>query len=112
MKFSAEISTIDKHALGRAVLDYSDWCLKRAMASIDKAEKTLKIIHVRYADSIKRPKEMCRLVMEKVTPQYLFLILPSLTLFTSLFRLSFRSHKNMRRGWRNTLTRTLAREPR
>lgn len=57
--------TIDKHALGKAVMDYTAYSLDKAVASIEKASATMRILHVRYADNIKNPKEICRKVFEK-----------------------------------------------
>jgi uncharacterized protein YeeX (DUF496 family) len=57
--------TIDKHALGQAVMEYTSIALDKALASVDKASKTMRILHVRYADNIKTPKDICRQVFEQ-----------------------------------------------
>ncbi len=66
MKLTADTWTIDTTALGQAVMDYTADALEKADQSIEKAKKTMKIIHVRYADNVKNPKEICRKVFENV----------------------------------------------
>ena len=66
IKLVADSWTIDRQAIGQAVLEYTADALERAAASIEKASKTMKIIHVRYADNIKNPKSICQKVIESV----------------------------------------------
>ncbi|CAE7605881.1 unnamed protein product [Symbiodinium microadriaticum] len=65
MKLLVDSWTIDKHALGQAVMEYTSIALDKAMASVEKASRTMKILHVRYADNVKDPKNICRQVFEK-----------------------------------------------
>ena len=62
--------TIDKHALGAAVMEYTSIALDKAMASVEKASSSMKILHVRYADNVKDPKSICSQVMEKVSTDW------------------------------------------
>lgn len=70
MKIVADSWTIDRQAIGQAVLDYTADALERAAASIEKASKTMKIIHVRYADNIKNPKSICQKVVESAELEF------------------------------------------
>jgi len=58
MKAAFETNTIDRHALGKAVVEYSRLALDKAFNSFKKLKS--KIIHIRYADNIKSPKDMCK----------------------------------------------------
>lgn len=58
--------TIDKHALGQAVMEYTSIALDKAIASVEKASETMNILHVRYADNVRAPKDICRQVLDKV----------------------------------------------
>jgi hypothetical protein len=64
MKLSCDSWTIDKKALGLAVMEYTYLALEKAIDSINKASKTMRIIHIRYADNIKEPKATCQQVMD------------------------------------------------
>jgi hypothetical protein len=70
--FTMEPDSIDKAKLGQAVLEYTRVCLDKAFASIKKAGPNVKILHIRYADNVKNPKEMCRSVFEKVLIIYIY----------------------------------------
>lgn len=63
MKISVDSWTIDKHALGLAVMEYSFLSLEKAIRSIEKATN-MRILHIRYADNIKDPKMVCKQVMD------------------------------------------------
>jgi hypothetical protein len=73
MKVVIDSWTIDRAALGQAVMEYTADALDRAAHSIEKASKTMKIIHVRYADNIKDPKAICKQVVESVSLFFSFL---------------------------------------
>lgn len=70
MKLVVDTWTIDRAALGQAVMEYTADALERAARSIEKASKTMKIIHVRYADNIKDPKSICKKVVESVSSSF------------------------------------------
>ena len=64
MDMAAETYSIDKRAIGKAVLDYT-------RDSLEMAENTLKsllhnnkgdnkVIHIRYQDTVKKPTEVCK----------------------------------------------------
>lgn len=59
--------TIDKVALGKAVLEYTRLSLDKAFASIEKHGSAMKILHIRFADNIKNPQGICKQVMETVS---------------------------------------------
>lgn len=67
LKVVSDTWTVDRVALGQAVLEYSADALERAIASIEKASNTMKIIHVRYADNVKDPKSICKQILENVS---------------------------------------------
>jgi len=46
--------TVDKHILGKAVVDFSRKILDKAFESIK--DKNIQIIHIRYCENIKNPK--------------------------------------------------------
>jgi hypothetical protein len=64
MKISVDSWTIDKKALGKAVMEYTFLALEKAIRSIEKAAKTMRILHIRYSDNIKEPKVVCKKIME------------------------------------------------
>lgn len=64
MKISVDSWTIDKEALGLAVMELSLLSLEKAIRSIEKAAKTMRVLHIRYADNIKDPKAVCKKVMD------------------------------------------------
>lgn len=64
MRLSVDSWTIDKNAIGMAVMDYTFLSLEKAIRSIEKAGKGLRILHIRYADNIKEPKSVCKQVMD------------------------------------------------
>ncbi len=69
-----EDSSIDLHALGRAVVQYTKLSLEKAEASMAKLGPKLKVIHVRYADNVKDSKGVCKAVFDTAgipfTPEY------------------------------------------
>lgn len=64
LKISVDSWTIDRKALGLAVMELSLLSLDKAIRSIEKAGKSLRILHIRYADNIKDPKSVCKKVMD------------------------------------------------
>jgi Sulfotransferase family len=60
MEFESE--TVNKHALGKAVVDFSKRSLDKAFESLKNIPNN--VIHIRYADNIKNPKEICRRIVE------------------------------------------------
>ncbi len=67
--------TVDKAAIGESVLKYTEICLNRAEESIAKLNqatteksdqrKRNSIIHVRYADNIKKPQDVCTGILKQ-----------------------------------------------
>ena len=66
MCMGMEEPTIDRKELGKAVLHYTDRCLQLAQQTIDKLGDKFKILHVRYQETVKTPKETCKKVYAKV----------------------------------------------
>jgi hypothetical protein len=64
LKLSCDTWTINKKILGLAVMEYTYLALEKAIDSINKASKTMRILHIRYADNIKEPKATCKQVMD------------------------------------------------
>jgi hypothetical protein len=66
-EMGCESWSIDKKALGLAVLEYTRLCLERAEQAIEKINAAFKgkgsgsspVIHVRYADNIREPLKVC-----------------------------------------------------
>mmetsp|Transcript_22397 Transcript_22397/g.27365 ORF Transcript_22397/g.27365 Transcript_22397/m.27365 type:complete len:501 (-) Transcript_22397:104-1606(-) len=52
--------TIDKKVLGRNVAKYARLSFDRAFAAVKKHKDTLKIVHVKYTDTIKDPIKVCK----------------------------------------------------
>ena len=67
-------ASIDRVALGKAVLRYTRIALDKAFESLKTIESKMKVIHVRYADNVKSPKDICRQVVASAgldfTPEY------------------------------------------
>lgn len=66
MRLVTNSETIDRVALGAAVMDYTEVSLEMAEASIAQLGSKLHIVHVRYADNVKNPKAICREVFQQV----------------------------------------------
>lgn len=68
----AEEDSIDRYALGLAVLEYTTICLTKAIESIAKIDKKSpnQVIHVKYKQTIRSPKELCRAVVAKADMAY------------------------------------------
>lgn len=60
-----EESTVDPVKLGQAVMHYTKRSLEMAEKTIAELGTKFKILHIRYADTIKNPKDTCRRVYEK-----------------------------------------------
>ena len=58
--------SVDRIALGRAILDYTQMTLERADRFAKKNEDKVKIINIKFKDLIKNPKEVCRLVLNHI----------------------------------------------
>ena len=67
---SFETHTIDKAALGKAVCEYTKLSLEKALDTINKLGKKFKIIHVKYIETVKKPFEVCRNVVESAGLEY------------------------------------------
>jgi len=70
MLFTFESSSIDKKALGKYVMLYTKMSLDKAFESLKKYEKTFKIVHIRYADTLKDPKGMVKQILAKANVDY------------------------------------------
>jgi hypothetical protein len=60
-------ATLDRAALGRAVVHYTHRCLEVAERTIARLGESFKITHVRYSETVKSPKETCRRVYNMVS---------------------------------------------
>ena len=58
-----ETDSVDRAALGRAVCEYSILALEKALQTIKKLGHEFKILHIKYQDTVKSPKEVCLKVM-------------------------------------------------
>eukprot|EP00597_Dinobryon_sp_UTEXLB2267_P005955 CAMPEP_0170079764 /NCGR_PEP_ID=MMETSP0019_2-20121128/16058_1 /TAXON_ID=98059 /ORGANISM="Dinobryon sp., Strain UTEXLB2267" /LENGTH=407 /DNA_ID=CAMNT_0010293373 /DNA_START=253 /DNA_END=1476 /DNA_ORIENTATION=+ len=65
MRMAMEEASIDPVALGQAVMRYTELALQQAEASLKLLGDRVKVIHVRYADNIKNPKQICRTISEQ-----------------------------------------------
>ena len=79
--FCMEASSIDKAKLGKAVLEYTRICLDKAFASIKKAGPKAKVVHIRYADNVKEPKQNCSEICAKVIDCYVVIMSGSKLLY-------------------------------
>jgi hypothetical protein len=61
-----EENSIDKKALGAAVMNYTKKCLQMAQDTIKRLGSKFKILHIRYGETIKAPKETCKKVYAMV----------------------------------------------
>jgi hypothetical protein len=59
-----ERNSINKFALGKAVMNYSELAMKKAMEAIPLIESKIKIEHVRYVDIVKNSKDVCKTIAE------------------------------------------------
>lgn len=66
MHMTMEESSVDRVSIGKAVLKYSKLSLEAAERSIAQLGNKVKMMHVRYMDTVKDPKQLCRQVYEKV----------------------------------------------
>jgi hypothetical protein len=66
-----EETSVNKFFIGQAVLEYSKLSLQAALQAIDQLQQSnpnqMKIVHVRYADTIKDPKKLCKHVYAEVS---------------------------------------------
>lgn len=67
MDMTCNTWTIDRIALGRAVLNYSELQLQKAEEAIKKNSNRLQITHVRYEALVEDPKRVVRRLSRKVT---------------------------------------------
>ena len=58
-----EADSIDRAALGKAVCEYSILALEKALQTIKKLGNRFKILHIKYQDTVKVPKDVCQKVM-------------------------------------------------
>ena len=59
-------ATLDRAALGRAVVHYTHRCLEVAERTIARLGESFKITHVRYSETVKSPKDICKRVYDMV----------------------------------------------
>lgn len=59
-----EEASVDPKRLGAAIMKYSALCLQKAEESLEKLKGQVKVVHVRYADNVSKPKDVCRQVYE------------------------------------------------
>jgi len=65
-----ENHTIDRINLGRYVMRYTKLALGKAFESLQRDAASFKVEHIRYADTVKNPKGMCRNILAKVGLEY------------------------------------------
>jgi hypothetical protein len=72
----AEVESIDRVKLGKAVMNFTKKTLEKAEEALIKLEKKkLKIIHVKYEKIVKNPKKICEEVFENVFLLLFFFII-------------------------------------
>lgn len=107
-----EISSVDRKQLGKFVLLYTKLALKKAFASLKAEESTFKVEHIRYADTVKSPKEMCKNILAKVLLLVLCMRIVSVynvvcschnILCFCPCRLAYHLRRNMKSYWIDTL---------
>lgn len=59
-------TSLDRFALGKAVMEYTRLSLDKALNSFKQLGKNIKAVHVRYADNVKDPKSICKTITEQV----------------------------------------------
>jgi transcriptional regulator len=63
----AEVESIDRVRLGKAVMNFTKKTLEKAEeAFIKLKEKNVNIIHVKYEKLVSNPKSICKNIFEKV----------------------------------------------
>ena len=67
-----ENHTIDRSNLGRYVMRYTKLALGKAFESLQRDAASFKVEHIRYADTVKNPKGMCRNILAKVS-EYIYM---------------------------------------
>jgi hypothetical protein len=65
MHMSMEESSVDPKSIGKAVLEYSKLSLEKAHATLEKLGDKVKVVHVKYMDTVKDPKSVCQKVYAK-----------------------------------------------
>eukprot|EP01031_Cornospumella_fuschlensis_P027489 gene27489-33194_t len=71
LQFACEEYSVDPMLMGRAVMQYSRLCLDKAESSLAALEKRgTRVVHVRYSDNLKKPKEVCREVLQQANIAY------------------------------------------
>ncbi|KAJ1442334.1 P-loop containing nucleoside triphosphate hydrolase protein [Ochromonadaceae sp. CCMP2298] len=74
MCMGMEEYSVNPALLGKAVLHYTHVNLAMAQKTIEKLGKKFKILHIKYAETIKTPQETCRKVFDKAglpfSPEY------------------------------------------
>lgn len=65
LRMAMEEPSIDPKALGRAVKRYTSLALQQAEESLSLLGEKMNVIHVRYADNVKNPKQICRTITEQ-----------------------------------------------
>jgi hypothetical protein len=61
-----EEESVNAKAMGTAIMNYSRWCLDKAEKSLEELKDKVNIVHVRYQDNVKNPKQEVKKVLEKV----------------------------------------------
>lgn len=62
--FTMENNSVERTSLGRAVLGYTKSALSAALKTLESLEGSVKVVHVRYTDTVSQPKEECRRICE------------------------------------------------
>ena len=66
MRMSMEEDSIDRVSLGLAVLEYTYMALHKALSVLAKLEGKVRVVHVKYSDTVKNAKIACQNICEKV----------------------------------------------
>jgi len=70
MRFGMEEPSIDPKLLGAAVVNYTRRALDKAEETMAKLGDKFKMVHIRYADTVKDPKTLCKRVYEEAGLPY------------------------------------------
>jgi hypothetical protein len=68
-----EEESVNAKEMGQAIMNYSRYCLDAAEKSLEELKGKVNIVHVRYQDNVKNPKQEVKKVLEKVRNVCVFL---------------------------------------
>jgi glutamine phosphoribosylpyrophosphate amidotransferase len=76
-----EEESVNAKEMGQAIMNYSRYCLDAAEKSLEELKGKVNIVHVRYQDNVKNPKQEVKKVLEKVRSKSVSICQYALTRF-------------------------------